>query len=91
MNSYTMAIDSFYGLSGSYTKEMHAIRKLQFDILTLRHHFKILSTRKVKMLFQKYKLELTTGIDACIDHAFVNIRELKMPRQLTAMKTTDEK
>ena len=43
------------------------------------------------MLFQKYKLELTTGIDTCIDHAFVNIREFKMPRQLTATKTTDEK
>ena len=27
------------------------------------------------MLFQKYNLELTTDIHACIDHAFVNIRE----------------
>jgi len=32
VNSYTTAIDSFYGLSGSYTKETYAVRKLQFDI-----------------------------------------------------------
>ena len=31
--------------------------------------FKILSARKLKTLFQKYKLELTTGIHACIGHA----------------------
>ena len=37
-------------------------------------------------LFQKYKLELTTVIHACIDHAFVNVKEFKMPRQLTATK-----
>ena len=36
---------------------------------------------KTKVAFPKYKLELTTGIHACIDHAFVNIREFKMPRQ----------
>ena len=63
-------------------------------IKTLRNHFKILSTRKLKTLFQKYKLELTTGIHACIDHAFVNIRhirEFKMSRQLKATKTSDEK
>ena len=29
---------------------------------------KILSARKIKTLFQKYKLELTTGIHACIGH-----------------------
>ena len=39
----------------------------------------------------KYKLELTTDIHACIDHTFVNIRECKMPRQLTATKTSHEK
>ena len=36
---------------------------------------------KTKDSFPKYKLELTIGIHACIDHAFVNIREFKMPRQ----------
>ena len=51
----------------------------QFDIKS-PSDFKILSTRKLKTLFQKYKLELTTGNQACIDHAFVNIREFKMPR-----------
>ena len=54
-------------------------------------HFKILSTQKLKTLFQKYKLELTTGIHACINHAFVNIREFKITRQLTATKTSHEK
>ena len=28
---------------------------------------------------------------ACIDHAFVNIREFKITRQLTATKTSHEK
>ena len=40
-------------------------------------YFKILSTWKLKKLFQKDKLELTTGIHACIDHAFVNIGSLR--------------
>ena len=39
----------------------------------------------------KYKLELTTGIHAYIDHVFVNIREFEMPRQLTATKMSHEK
>ena len=51
-------------------------------------HFKILSTQKLKTLFQKYKLELTKGIHACFDHAFVNIREFKVPRLLKATKTS---
>ena len=59
--------------------------------LDITLHFKTLSTRKLKALFQKYKLELTTGIHAFIDHAFVNIREFKMPRQLTATKKSHEK
>ena len=47
----------------------------QFDI-KFPSDFKILSARKLKMLFQKYKVELTTGIHACIGHAFcVNTRE----------------
>ena len=58
--------DGYYlnhGLSGSYTKEMH----FQFDIKS-SSDFKILSARKLKTLFQKYKLQLTTGIHACIGH-----------------------
>ena len=39
----------------------------QFDIKS-PSDFKILSARKPKTLFQKYKLELTTGIHACIGY-----------------------
>ena len=39
----------------------------------------------------KYKLELTTGIQAYIDHVFVNIREFEMPQQLKATKMSHEK
>ena len=39
----------------------------QFDIKS-PSDFKILSARKLKTLFQKYKLQLTTGIHACIGH-----------------------
>ena len=40
----------------------------QFDILKSPSGFKILSARELKTLFQKYKLELTTGIHAWIGH-----------------------
>ena len=43
--------------------------------------FSLLSTRKLKTLFLKYKLELTTGIHACIDLAFANIRDSWQPRK----------
>ena len=39
----------------------------QFDI-DFPYDFKILSARKLKTLFQKYKLQLTTGIHACLGH-----------------------
>ena len=39
----------------------------QFDIKS-PSDFKILSARKMKTLFQKYEIELTTGIHACISH-----------------------
>ena len=39
----------------------------QFDIKS-PSNFKILFARKLKTLFQKYQLELTTGIHACIGH-----------------------
>ena len=39
----------------------------QFDI-DFPYDFKILSARKLKTLFQKQKLQLTTGIHACIGH-----------------------
>ena len=39
----------------------------------------------------KYKLELTTGSHAYIDHVFINIREFEMPQQLKATKMSHEK
>ena len=39
----------------------------QFDIKS-PSDYKILSARKLKTLFQKYKLVLATGIQACIGH-----------------------
>ena len=46
---------------------MHAVRKLSVWYKS-PSDFKILSARKLKALFQKYKLQLTTGIHACIGH-----------------------
>ena len=43
----------------------------QFDIKS-PSDFKILSTWKLKTLFQKHKLELTKGIHACIGHILCN-------------------
>ena len=56
-----------YSLSGSCTKELHAVRKLSVCI-KFPFDFRILYARKLKTLFQKYKLQLTTGIQACICH-----------------------
>ena len=56
-----------HGLSGSFTKEMQAVRNFHFDIKS-PSDFKILSARKLKTLFEKYKLQLTTCIHACIGH-----------------------
>ena len=39
----------------------------QFDIKS-PSDFKIMSAQRLKTLFQKYKLQLTTGIHACIGH-----------------------
>jgi len=41
----------------------------------------------VKPLYQKYKLELTTSIQACINHAFVNIRKFQIPQRQHALKS----
>ena len=40
----------------------------------------------VKPLYQKYKLELTTGIQACIDNAFVNISKVLIPQRQQPQK-----
>ena len=73
------------------TGEQHLLssfREFVHDAYWLDHGLS--ATRKLQTLFQKYKLELTTGIHACIDQAFVNIREFNMPRQLTTTKTSHE-
>ena len=85
VSSYTTAIDSITACLAHAPKKCTQSGNFQFDIKS-PSDFKILSTRKLKTLFQKYKLELRTGINACINHAFANIREFKMPRQLTATK-----
>ena len=63
--------------SGSCIKEMHAVRRLtdQFDVKS-PSDFKILSARKLKTLFQKYKLELTLQVFTLASVKFcINIRE----------------
>ena len=89
VSSYTTAIVSITACLAHAPKKCTQSGNFQFDIKS-PSDFKILSARKLKTLFQKYKLELTTGIHACIDHAFVNIRECNMPRQLTTTKTSHE-
>ena len=90
MSSYTTAIVSITACLAHAPKKCTQSGNFQFDIKS-PSDFKILSARKLKTLFQKYKLELTKGIHACIDHAFVNIREVNKPRQATATKTSHEK
>ena len=46
----------------------------QFDIKS-PFDFKIVSARKLKTLFKKYKLELTTGIHTCIGHVLRNYKD----------------
>ena len=87
---YTTAIVSITACLARAPKKCTQSGNFQFDIKS-PSDFKILSARKLKTLFQKYKLELTTGIHTCIDHAFVNLKEFKIPRQLTATKTSHEK
>ena len=53
-----------HGLSGSCTKEMHAVRKLSvwYKIPIWFQNIYCLLENYIKTLFQKYKLQLTTGI-----------------------------
>ena len=67
MSSYTTAIVSIMACLAHAPKKCTQSGNFQFDIKS-PSDFKILSTRKLKTLFQKYKLELTTGIHACIGH-----------------------
>ena len=64
---YTTAIVSITARLAHAPKKCTQWGNFQFDIKS-PSDFKILSARKVNTVFQKYKLELTTGIHACIDH-----------------------
>ena len=58
-----------HGLSGSCTKEMHVVRKLSvwYKIPIWFQNTVCPPARKLKTLFQKYKLELTTGTQGVTD------------------------
>ena len=68
MSSYTTAIVSITACLAHAPKKCTQSGNFQFDIKS-PSDFKILSARKLKTLFQKYKLEPTTGIHAYIGHA----------------------
>ena len=85
--SYMTAIDSIMACLAHAPKKCTHSGNFYFDI---NSPFQNTVYPKLKTLFRKYKLELTMGIHACIDHIFVNIREFKMPQQLTATKTSHE-
>ena len=66
VSSYTTAIVSITACLAHAPKKCTQSGNFQFDIKS-PSDFKILSARKLKTLFQKYKLQLTTGIPhACI-------------------------
>ena len=69
VSSYTPAIVSITDCLAHAPKKCTRSGNFHFDIKS-PSHFKILYARKLKTLFQKYKLELTTGIHACIDHVW---------------------
>ena len=64
VSSYTTPIVSIMACLAHAPKTCTQSGNFQFDIKS-PSHFKILSARKLKTLFQKYKLELKTGIHAC--------------------------
>ena len=64
---YTTAIVSITACLAHAPKKCTQSGNFQFDIKS-PPDFKILSARKLKALVQKYKLQLTTGIQACMGH-----------------------
>ena len=64
---YTKAIVSIMACLAHVPKKCRQSGNFHFDIKS-PSDFKILSARKLKTLFQKYKLQLTTCIHACISH-----------------------
>ena len=88
VSSYTTAIVSITACLPHAPKKCTQSGNFQFDKKSLSD-FKILSSRKLKTLFQKYKLELTTGIHACIGHVLRKHYGVfkRLPRRLTTTKT----
>ena len=68
MCSYTTAIVSIMACVAHAPKKCTQSGNLQFDV-KFPSDFKLLSVRKLKTFFQKYKLQLTTGIHACIGYS----------------------
>ena len=68
MCSYTTAIVSIMACVAHAPKKCTQSGNLQFDI-KFPSDFKLLSVRKLKTFFQKYKLQLTTGIHTCIGYS----------------------
>ena len=67
VSSHTTAIVSITAYPDHAPKKCTQLGNVQFDIKS-PFDFKILSARKLKTLFQKYKLELAAGIHACMGH-----------------------
>ena len=67
VSSYTTAIVSITACLAHAPKKCTQSGNFQFDIKS-PSDFKILSARKLKTVFHEYKLDLTTGIHACIGH-----------------------
>ena len=70
-SSYTTTIVAITACLDHALKKCTQSGNFPFDIKS-PSDFKILSARKLKTLFQKYKLELTKGIHACIGHVLRN-------------------
>ena len=90
VRSYTTAIVSTTACLVHAPKKCTQSGNFQFDTKSL-FELKILSARKLKTLFQKYKLHLTTCIHACIGHVLRKYIYRQIPRRLTATKTSHRK
>ena len=71
IRGYTTTIVAITACLDHAPKKCTQSANFQFDIKS-PSDFKILSARKLKTLFQKYKLELTKGIHGCIGHVLRN-------------------
>ena len=89
VSSHKTAIDSMTACLAYAPKKCTQSGNFQFDIKS-PSDFKILSARKLKALFQKYKLQVTTGIRPWIGHVLRKYiyRELfkKIPRRKRRME-----